>query len=48
VTFCDALLGRALALGGTEEDTPGVSEPDSRRSYLRDVDGNKRGAFCTN
>ena len=41
----DALYGKALALGGTDEGPPGQRGPGFYAAYFRDLDGNKLNAF---
>ena len=42
----DAFHARAMALGGTDEGSPGVRGPNWYYAYFRDLDGNKLCAFC--
>ncbi|MDB5693976.1 MAG: glyoxalase [Alphaproteobacteria bacterium] len=46
----DALHGKALELGGSDEGPPGVRGDDGERAfygaYFRDPEGNKLCAFC--
>lgn len=41
-----ALHAKALALGGTDEGTPGPRGEKFYGAYFRDLDGNKLAAFC--
>ena len=41
-----ALHGKALALGGTDEGAPGPRGEKFYGAYFRDLDGNKLAAFC--
>ena len=41
-----ALHAKALALGGTDEGTPGPRGHGFYGAYFRDLDGNKLAAFC--
>ena len=42
----DALHGKALALGGSDEGAPGSRGEGFYAGYFRDLDGNKLNAFC--
>lgn len=42
----DALHGKALELGGTDEGAPGARGSGFYAGYFRDLDGNKLNAFC--
>jgi catechol 2,3-dioxygenase-like lactoylglutathione lyase family enzyme len=41
-----ALHAKALALGGTDEGSPGLRGSAFFGAYFRDLDGNKLAAFC--
>jgi catechol 2,3-dioxygenase-like lactoylglutathione lyase family enzyme len=41
-----ALHAKALALGGSDEGTPGPRGSNFYGAYFRDLDGNKLAAFC--
>ena len=41
-----ALHAKALAMGGTDEGTPGPRGEKFYGAYFRDLDGNKLAAFC--
>ena len=46
VAQVNALHAKALALGGTDEGTPGLRGDDFYGAYFRDLDGNKLAAYC--